>query len=167
MSNYLPPGFQRACLEAHNDYRSFHRAPPLKWSAELTRDAQDWANYLAATNLFEHDATARPKGQGENLYYITYPKRLCDHGEKGPDCLSCGDIVKAWYDEERDYDYVTGEAKVAFAPILHFTQIVWKASKELGMATAVVNNRLVAVARYEPVGNNYGQFQENVLVPDL
>lgn len=165
--NYLLPGFQRACLEAHNDYRSFHRVPPLTWSAKLSRDAQDWANYLAATNLFEHDPTARAKDQGENLYYITYPERLCDHGEKEPDCLSCGEIVKAWYDEELDYDYVTGRAKAAFAPILHFTQIVWKASKELGMATAVANNRLVAVARYSPVGNNGGQFQENVLVPDL
>ena len=168
LSNYLLPGFQRACLEAHNDHRFFHRSPPLKWSAELTRDAQDWANYLAATNLFEHDPTARPKDQGENLYYITpYPKRLCDLGETGQDCLSCGEIVKAWYDEELDYDYVTGRAKVPFAPILHFTQIVWKASKKLGMATAVASDRLVAVARYEPAGNIGGQFQENVLVPDL
>lgn len=164
---YLLLGFQRACLETHNGYRSFHHAPPLKWSAELTRDAQDWANYLAANNLFEHDSTARPRDQGENLYYMTYPKRLCDYREKGQDCLSCGEIVKAWYDEELDYDYVTGRAKVAFAPILHFTQIVWKASTKLGMATAVANNRLVAVARYEPVGNIVGQFQENVLVPDL
>ncbi|XP_020628701.1 uncharacterized protein LOC110065876 [Orbicella faveolata] len=163
-----PTGFQRACLEAHNDHRFFHRSPPLKWSAELTRDAQDWANYLAATNLFEHDPTARPKDQGENLYYITpYPKRLCDLGETGQDCLSCGEIVKAWYDEELDYDYVTGRAKVPFAPILHFTQIVWKASKKLGMATAVASDRLVAVARYEPAGNIGGQFQENVLVPDF
>lgn len=54
-----------------------------------------------------------------------------------------------------------------FAPILHFTQIVWKASKKLGMATAVASDRLVAVARYEPAGNIGGQFQENVLVPDL
>ena len=160
------PGFQKACLVAHNDYRSFHRVPFLTWSADLTRDAQVWANHLAANNLFDHDPTARPKDQGENLYYMTYPKRLCDLGERGPDCFSCGEIVKMWYDEELDYDYVTGEAKVAGAPILHFTQIVWKATKKLGMATAVANNRLVAVARYSPVGNNYGQFQENVLFPD-
>ena len=163
----MPPGFQRACLEAHNDYRLFHRVPPLKWSAELARDAQVWASHLAATNLFDHDPTARPKNQGENLYYVTYPKRLCDLGELGSDCLSCGEIVKMWYDEELDYDYQTGKAKVAFVPVLHFTQIVWKESKELGMATAVANNRLVAVARYSPKGNTEGQFQENVLVPDL
>lgn len=167
LSNSLLPGFQRACLEAHNDYRFFHRSPPLTWSAELTRDAQAWANYLAATNLFEHDPTTRPKGQGENLYYVAPPKRLCDLGETGQDCLSCKEIVQAWYDERLDYDYVTGKAKVKFAPILHFTQIVWKASTKLGMATAVANNRLVAVARYEPAGNIGGQFQANVLVPDL
>ena len=168
LSNYPLSGFQRACLEAHNDYRFFHHSPPLQWSAELTRDAQDWANYLAATNSFEHDPTARPKDQGENLYYKTpSPKRLCDLGETGPDCLSCGEIVQVWYDEELDYDYATGKAKVQFAPILHFTQIVWKATKKLGMATAIHNNKLVAVARYGPVGNIGGQFQENVLAPDL
>ena len=100
------------------------------------------------------------------MYHVMHPKRLCDDDEKGQDCLSCGEIVKTWYDEEQDYDYVTGKAKVAFAPILHFTQIVWKASTKLGMATAVANNKLVAVARYEPAGNIVRQFQANVLVPE-
>ena len=169
MWNSSTPGFERVCLEAHNFYRSFHRAPPLKWSAELTRAAQDWANYLAATDKFEHDPTARSKDQGENLYYMTHPKRLCDNAENGPDCLSCDDIIQLWYDEELDYDYATGKAKPEnkFAPILHFTQIVWKATRELGMATAVANNRLVAVARYSPVGNINGEFQENVLPAEL
>lgn len=165
--NYLPPGFHSDCLLAHNDYRSFHGVPPLKWSAELQRDAQGWANHLAATGKFEHDPTARPKDQGENLYYQTFPKKLCGVGEKGADCMTCGDIVDPWYNEEKDYNYVTGEAKTVGAVYLHFTQIVWKASKELGMAIAVANDRLVAVARYSPVGNFIGEFQENVLRPDL
>ena len=146
----------------HNCYRGFHNAPPLRWSAELTRAAQEWADYLASRDEFVHDPTLRAKGQGENLYYKSPSKRLCNYGESGPECLSCGEIVTRWYDEEIDYDYVTGETKTPFAPILHFTQIVWKATREVGMATAVGHGKLIAVARYSPAGNTKGLFQENV-----
>ena len=61
--------------------------------------------------------------------------------------------------------YKTGEAKEQGAQIYHFTQIVWKTTKKLGMATAVSGGRRVAVARYSPVGNWLGEFKENVLPP--
>lgn len=163
----LLPGFQKGCLEAHNDFRFFHGVPLLKWSAKLTSDAQAWADHLAASGKFEHDPTARGKDQGENLYYVTsqpHPKRLCAYGEQG-DCLSCEEIVQAWYDEEANYNYDTGKPKTLGAVILHFTQLIWKATNELGMATAVAGNRVVAVARYSPVGNWGGEFKENVPPP--
>ena len=162
---FVTPGFQKTCLEAHNDFRFFHEVPPLKWSSKLSRDAQNWANHLAATGKFDHDPTARSKDQGENLYYEGPAKRLCDYGENGADCFSCEKVVQAWYNEEKDYDYGTGQAKTPGADILHFTQIIWKATRELGMATAVGNNRIVAVARYSPVGNWLGEFKENVPPP--
>lgn len=162
--SYLSRGFQKACLEAHNDFRYFHGVPALKWSAALSRDAQNWANHLATSEKFDHDPTARGKDQGENLFYTIPAKRLCDYGEQGEDCQSCEEIVQMWYNEEADYDYETGESKNG-APVLHFTQLVWKATRELGMATAVANDRLVAVARYSPVGNWGGQFKENVPPP--
>ena len=74
-------------------------------------------------------------------------------------------MVKEWYAEEANYDYKTGEAKEQDAQIYHFTQIVWKTTKKLGMATAVSGGRTVAVARYSPVGNWLGEFKENVLPP--
>ena len=74
--------FQRDCLKTHNDYRSFHHAPPLNWSAELTRDAQDWANYLAAPTLFKHNPTELASDQGENVCQVMHPKRLCNDDEK-------------------------------------------------------------------------------------
>jgi len=133
----------------------------------LSRDAQIWANHLAASKKFEHDPIARGKDQGENLYYVRPANRLCDYGQQGAECLSCGEIVQVWYNEEADYDYNTGKAKTPFAVITHFTQLVWKATRELGMATAVdTDNRLVAVARYSPVGNWGGEFKENVPPPE-
>ena len=74
-------------------------------------------------------------------------------------------MVKKWYAEEANYDYKSGEAKKQGAEIYHFTQMVWKATKKLGMATAVGGGKTVAVARYSPVGNWFGEFTENVLPP--
>lgn len=79
--------------------------------------------------------------------------------------LRCEGMVKKWYAEEANYDYKTGEAKEQGAQIYHFTQIVWKTTKKLGMATAVSDGRRVAVARYSPIGNWLGEFKENVLPP--
>lgn len=110
-------------------------------------------------NLFEYDLIVWLKDQGENLYYmILYFKRFCDYGEIGQDCFSCEEIVKVWYDEELDYDYVIGKVKVLFVLILYFIQIVWKVIMKLGMVIVMVNNRLVVVVCYEFVGNNGGQF---------
>ena len=79
--------------------------------------------------------------------------------------MSCEEMVKKWYAEEVNYDYKTGEAKEQGAEIYHFTQIVWKATKKLGMATAVGGGRKLAVARYSPAGNWLGEVKENVLPP--
>lgn len=165
-SGGIPSDSQKYCLEVHNKFRESHNAPPLQWSSELTRDAQEWANRLASLDQFHHDPNLQAKDQGENLYYQSPPERLCNYGESGPECLSCEHVVGAWYNEKNDYDYTTGEAKTPYAPILHFTQIVWKATRALGMATAVGHNKLFVVARYSPAGNIIGKFQENVL-PDF
>ena len=46
----------------------------------------------------------------------------------------------------------------------HFTQVVWKNSKELGMARAKSSNGSVyVVARYCPAGNDLNAFKANVL----
>lgn len=46
----------------------------------------------------------------------------------------------------------------------HFTQVVWKDTKELGMARAKSKNGSVyVVARYRPAGNNLSSFEGNVL----
>lgn len=47
--------FQKDCLDAHNTYRAEHGVPPLAWSAELTRQAQKWADVLASKDELKHD----------------------------------------------------------------------------------------------------------------
>jgi len=46
----------------------------------------------------------------------------------------------------------------------HFTQLVWKGSKQLGVGIAFANGgkTAVVVANYYPPGNYLGQFPQNV-----
>ena len=56
-------GFERNCLDSHNEYRKKHGVPPLQWSAALAKDAQDWANEIAKRDSPDHDETARSNNQ--------------------------------------------------------------------------------------------------------
>ena len=45
----------------------------------------------------------------------------------------------------------------------HFTQVVWKGSKEVGIGKAFGNDgRVFVVANYYPAGNILGKFKDNV-----
>ena len=65
-------------------------------------------------------------------------------------------IVKAWYDEYSHYN-VKNESSAT-----HFSQLVWKNSKNLGIGHAYDGHKLFVVALYKPPGNIRGQFTENV-----
>ncbi|KAK3699683.1 hypothetical protein QZH41_004148 [Actinostola sp. cb2023] len=159
-------GFQKECLEAHNKLRALHGTPGLRWSAELTNDAQAWANTLARENLFKHYPKLRELGQGENLAWFSPPNRMCD-GPSDEHCVHCGQFVQDWYNEIEDYSFSDGTGKEPYSVYLHFTQVVWKGTTEMGMATAVQHNRVVAVARYRKPGNQGSDqvFKKNVLPP--
>ncbi|XP_058940210.2 uncharacterized protein [Pocillopora verrucosa] len=165
-------GFEKDCLKAHNEYRAKHGVPPLKWSAELAADALEWAKELAVKNYMEHDYDSiNNKGQGENLAYFqpgdpsAMPTQC--QGPKTKDCVQCREMVADWYAEESNFDYNTGESKGGV--ILHFTQVVWKETTELGMATATSADKWFSVARYKPRGNmgNPSDYIKNVPRPQV
>jgi len=147
-----------ACLKAHNDLRARHGSPPLVWDATLAAHAQKWADHLAQIGHMEH---AHGPGEGENLFWS-------ERG--GKDAGTCEDAVKAWYGEEPDYPYnhPPHTMKDFFAPkqFGHYTQVVWKGTKKVGVAIATKeNNGMIdtyIVARYSPQGNLLGAFENNV-----
>lgn len=95
------------------------------------------------------------KGSGENLAYFKpgNPKNMptqCQ-GPKTDICVQCREMVADWYSEESNFNYNTGESKGGV--ITHFTQVVWKKTTEVGMATATSADTWFTVARYKPRGN--------------
>ncbi|KAJ7370393.1 hypothetical protein OS493_032570 [Desmophyllum pertusum] len=142
----IPP-FKDQCMKWHNEYRNKHQADSVKWSDTLAKEAEDWANYLANENKFEH------KGAGENLYIS---------GKPTPE-EPCTEATQLFYGEVKDYDF----SKPGFSGETgHFTQLVWKNTKEMGAAQVPrKDGRLIIVIRYSPAGNldTTNAFKENVL----
>ena len=142
--------FVQDSLQAHNKYRTKHHAPPLKINSELNRIAQQYANYLAQNDCFQHsDNEYRGESLGENLY-------MC-YGTK----ITGKAMTDAWYNEIKQYNF---NASTFTSGTGHFTQVVWKDSKEVGFAYAQSRSgNYYGVANYYPAGNFMGEFRKNVL----
>lgn len=130
--------------QEHNDLRCNHGVAPLAWSQKLAASAQAWANRCE----FRHDDGA---GQfGENLAIGT---RLTPNG-----------AMYMWYGEGRDYPYGVSTPPTRY---MHFTQMVWRETQEIGCASASCPQGVFHVCRYSPPGNYLGRFATNVLRPTM
>lgn len=98
----------------------------------------------------------RPNNKyGENIFYA--------YSSDYSHVPSARDAVKAWYDEIRDHTFGTEKVNNR---TLHFTQVIWKGSREMGIAMAKNSKgETYVVANYEPRGNYRGQFVDNVPRP--
>lgn len=138
-----PNVYIQRSLQEHNRLRAKHHSPPLKINYELCKIAQGWANRLAKEEKQYHSKYEF----GENIYWCTVDKPA-EHP------------VKRWYDEIEDWDW----EKLAGPGTGHFTQVIWKRSKELGVAVAFSKDgHLTVVAEYNPPGNFVGHYGDNVL----
>lgn len=95
---------QQECLSAHNRYRVNHRAPPLKLDQTLANQAQQWAD----KKVFKHSPWAGGQGGETIALGSLYPTFTA--------------AVKAWHDEEKDYNWSTGTGDGGMK-VNHFTQV--------------------------------------------
>jgi pathogenesis-related protein 1 len=132
------PAMPDQMLDAHNAVRAKLHLPPLVWSEKLAKAAQEWANMLIKEGTFHHPAKS-PWGQ--NLYAVS-------GGEYLPE-----QIVNGWASEASQYDYKNNQCTGMCG---HYTQLVWRATREVGCAVARGGNREVWVCDYSPPGNHMG-----------
>lgn len=144
--------FQEEALKAHNEYRRKHHSPNLVLNSELNTIAQNYANKIAKLFSLGHSSNEyKNEPLGENIY-------MCQ-GMKP----TGRDMTKSWYDEINKYDF---NSKQFIRGTGHFTQLVWKNSKEVGFGIAQSDDgSYFCVANYFPCGNYLGEFSENVLRP--
>lgn len=128
-------------LEAHNQWRKRYKVPALTWSPQLASYAQDWANKLLKEGKFEHRKNSR---YGENLTWAS--------GQQ----LSPEQVVNMWGDEVKNYTYATNRCKPG-KMCGHYTQVVWRNTKQVGCGVARSNGKEIWVCNYNPPGNYIGQ----------
>lgn len=135
-----PEDLVQDCLHAHNVVRAQLGEQQLKWSDELASEAQWWANVLAERNEFQHEPV---RHWGQNLFMIV-------GGYSSPE-----QAIAAWAAEatayNREQNRCTGEM------CGHYTQMVWRNTREVGCAHAWRGTREVWVCDYFPPGNVVGQ----------
>lgn len=147
-SAILPARFDQRILAAHNQERLALGLQPLSWNDTLAQSAQRWADYLAATGRFEHAPENRDAPEGENLWAGT-------KGYFAPEAM-----VDAWAREKRFFqpglfpdNSTTGKVE----DVGHYTQMVWRATTEVGCAEASSAREDILVCRYAEAGNYIGE----------
>jgi pathogenesis-related protein 1 len=126
-------------LQAHNSIRRGLGLPGLAWSDRLAARAQEWAETLLAKNQFLHS----PKPlYGENLFEMTGAQ------------ASPTQVVLEWASESRNYDYRSNGCRGTCG---HYTQIIWRDTREVGCGVARGARREVWVCEYNPPGNWVGK----------
>merc|ERR1711953_709944 len=145
---------QEAGLREHNRLRALHQdTEPLELSNDLCNDAQAWADQLMSQGRFDHAET----NDGENL-----------EGATGMSPTVVEEAVRAtqsWYNELHNPGYNFNNPGWNENPGAgHFTQVVWRETKQLGLGIAQQGRKYIVVGRYQPAGNmtNAGYFERNV-----
>lgn len=138
-------------LNHHNQARRDVGVNPLVWSQKLSAYAQIWADHLAYENgcRMEHRTNRVEDGKlyGENLSVGS-----------SATIFNTLDASKSWYDEIKHYQY-TQVTRSNFHETGHYTQMIWKDTKEVGVGVAKCpDGGIIVVANYYPAGNFIGQF---------
>ncbi|PFX24962.1 Golgi-associated plant pathogenesis-related protein 1 [Stylophora pistillata] len=144
-ANCIHSPFEQEALRIHNRYRTMHGAPALILNCDMSKNATNYARTLADMDaLVQSGDTERPN-QGENL-------SLGCHGTREQ---TAEEAIKTWFDEVCQYTFGKQGPQ---SGTNHFTQLVWKESRELGIGRA--SNKqpngetcTFIVARYKPLGN--------------
>lgn len=141
-----PGSFNQRILSAHNGERVRLGLAPLQWNPMLAAQAGVWARDLAARGAFEH---AKDRlGAGENLWGGTA-------GAFAPEAMIGAFLAEKQYFRPGTFPDVSTTRR--WQDVGHYTQIVWRGTREVGCAMATGKGRDVLVCRYFPAGNVVGQ----------
>ena len=141
-------------LLAHNRWRSRVGVPPLVWSERLAESSARWAARLDQGGQcgMEHSDTP---DLGENLYWaspIRWSTGLLTVQDVRP-----GFVTDVWGRESADFQ-VEANTCTPGKTCGHYTQIVWRSTREVGCAVRVCAAKdQIWVCQYRPAGNFIGE----------
>jgi uncharacterized protein YkwD len=123
--------FELEALDAHNKYRTKHHVPPLNLNKELCKIAQSYAEKLLQNNSMDYSfGKFKGNDMGENIFKC--------QGTEATGEMATND----WYNEVKSHNFKKDFQKNTG----HFTQIIWKDTKEVGFGKASRGNTYYVVA---------------------
>lgn len=142
-------------LRVHNEARAAVGVPPLSWNGTLQLDAARYAGELRTDCSLRPPPPLAARGTGDGA--PVYGRNLFKaYGRRH----TGAEVAAFWADGRRWYDRDAG--RCAAPPGLTcgaYTQVVWRATTQLGCARRTCRNGVdtVAVCDYYPPGNIVGQ----------
>lgn len=141
--------FEERLLAAHNSERAKLGLPPLYWSADLAKGAEEWAFHLALTGRFEHSPTAPGTDlAGENIWGGT------------ANSFTIENMVELWVAEKKYFQrgtFPNNSTTGNPGDVSHYTQVIWHGTREVGCGLSQSSGEEVLVCRYTRPGNIYGE----------
>lgn len=137
-------------LAAHNRERLAAGIPALRWNNMLAVDAAAWARHLVKVGHLVHyqEEPDDWDPQGENLWAGT-------KGYYGPE-----DMVGLWAAEKKHYKpgiFPANTRTGDLEDVGHYTQLMWRSTREVGCAVARGREDDFLVCRYAEGGNVIGE----------
>ncbi|MBN1235234.1 MAG: hypothetical protein JW999_04190 [Methanotrichaceae archaeon] len=136
-------------LAAQNRYRAEVNVTALKWSENLSLQAQECADYNAANFLPQGKQKHCPKsGFGQNIALATSSLHR-----------TLTQMVDQWGEEKRNFingEYPSVSATGSPGAVSHYTQIIWQETAEVGCGKANSSGYEILVCDYRSQGNING-----------
>jgi Cysteine-rich secretory protein family len=154
-----------ACIvEQHNAVRAMVMSatplPPVTWSADMAKYAQEWTDMTCMSPKHRTMPSLNGKPLGENLYASSglgdkmAGKEAVDGWAGEVACYTYGTFMKA------DKCDMTCTSKMNSDGCGHYTQVVWRASIEIGCGVTTCgsgfNMQTEVICNYGPAGNYIG-----------
>jgi len=129
-------------VKRHNEIRAeVYSGFGLVWSDTVAASAQKHADYLGATNTFDHGNSP----YGENLY------------ASGGNATYV-DAINSWHEEKADFNPQTKECYGEWYECGHYTQLIWQETTEVGCGKSSSSQwDSIIVCQYNPPGNYTGE----------
>lgn len=144
----LTSNLETRVLAAHNRERQALGVEPLRWNPSLAASARQWADHLSATQRFEHAPERADDPEGENLWA----------GTRGYYAVEA--MVDGWVREKRYFrpgTFPDNSTTGHVSDVGHYTQLVWRQTRQVGCAVATGAREDVLVCRYAEAGNYLGE----------
>ena len=149
--NEILNDYKIKALLKHNELRNKHGSPELQMNEELNKKAQEYAEKLLNNK--------NEKIISFNIYKDSFfGENIIISEKESPE-----NICQKWYNEIVNYNF---NIKKYQKDTGHFTQMIWKKTKEVGFGFHFDDyNNFCMVAYYYPAGNIFGEFSDNIKAP--